>query len=152
MWADALIRRLYWRYITFTITDETYRGHRQPPLNGLRRNLTLGAGHVNPVDDQAPPNSNALQPCSVVLERIQSPQSNNAYHLVRPRLRPCTINLNDCLINNSHLHKKLRVQNCGSLRCKTCPILDTQTKFRSSLTHREYNTFSPDVVTPLGCK
>ena len=67
-------------------------------------------------------------------------------------MRPCTVNLNDCLINNSHLHKKLRVQHCGSLRCKTCPILDTQTKFRSTLTHREYNTFSPDVVSPLSCK
>ena len=114
--------------------------------------MTLGASHINPVDVQAPPKSNVLQPCNVVLERIQLPQSNNTNRLTRPQLRPCTVNLNDCLINNSHLHKKLRVQHCGSLRCKTCPILDTQTKFRSTLTHREYNTFSPDVVSPLGCK
>jgi len=50
----------------------TEKGHGQPPKKGLRKNLTLGASLVDPVNSQAPPNSNALQPCRVILEQINS--------------------------------------------------------------------------------
>ena len=136
------------------MSNQNRSGHRQPPIKGLRKNLTQGAGRVDPVVDQAPPNNNALQSCHVVLERI------NVSHL-RPKritdhytnlLRPCTINLQDCLIRNHHLQRKLKVQHCGFSQCKTCPILDLQTKFHSTLTHKEYKAFSPDVISPLSCK
>ena len=129
-------------------------GHRQPPIKGLGKNLTQGAGQVDPVADQAPPNRNALQSCRVVLERINisclRPQNNIVYH--RSQLRPCTVNLQDCLLRDQHLQRKLKVQHCGFSRCNTCPVLDLQTKFHSNLTQKEYKTFSPDVISPLSCK
>ena len=128
------------------------RGHGQPPKKGLGENLILGANQVDLVDSQAPPNSNGLLPCKVVLKRIDVSNSKKANRPHKMQLTPCVVSLNDCLKIDIHRLKKLKVQHCGHAQCKTCPILDTKTKIISTVTHREYPVFSPDVLCPLGCK
>ena len=127
-------------------------GHGQPPIKGPGRNLTQGAGHVDLVDGNAPPNidTSITRPCTVHLNRLDVTKHQEKQQINKFNLKPCTVHLQNCLSRNTQ--RKLKIQICGSRRCETCPILKTQSKFLSSFTKKEYQVSSSDAVSFLSCK
>ena len=70
LWQLRLCNFIGGRNCTLSMSAQNGRGHGQPPKKGLGENLILGANQVDLVDSQAPPNSNGLLPCKVVLKSI----------------------------------------------------------------------------------
>ena len=127
-------------------------GHGQPPLKGPGGNLTQGAGLVDLVDGNAPPNidTSITRPCTVHLNRLDVTKHQEKQQINKFNLKPCTVHLQNCLSRSTQ--RKLKIQTCGSRRCETCPILNTQSKFLSSFTKKEYHVSSSDAISFLSCK
>ena len=104
-------------------------GHEQPPTKDPGRNLTQGAGHVDLVDGNAPPNidTGIIRPCTVSLDRQNVTEFQQKQQISKFNIKPCTVHLQHCLSKNI-----VNIQACVRSNYHTCPILKTKSKFMSS--------------------